>query len=131
MEGKRRSLAAMPKDRNHTAGRRGDELAGKRCIPCEEGGTPLGAEEIAGFLWHLDGWEAVKDHHITKSLEFEDFAQGLAFVNACGAIAEAEGHHPDLFLKWGLVRVDIYTHSVDGLTESDFVLAAKIDRIRF
>lgn len=119
----------MPEDRNHTAGRRGDELARRRCVPCEEGGKCLGPEEIAGLLWHLDGWECVKDHHITKSLEFEDFAQGLAFVNRVGALAEAEGHHPDVLLKWGLVRLTIYTHSVDGLTESDFVLAAKVDRL--
>jgi 4a-hydroxytetrahydrobiopterin dehydratase len=119
----------MPKDRNHTPGGRGDELAKKRCVSCEEGGDPLGAEAIAGFLWQLDDWEVVKRHHLVKQWEFEDFAQALAFVNAVGAVAEAEGHHPDVLLKWGLVRLEIFTHSVDGLTESDFILAAKIDRI--
>jgi len=116
----------MPKDPSHS---KGDDLAAKRCVPCEEGAERLSAEEIAGLLWKLDGWECVKRHHLTKSWEFDDFAQALAFVNEVGAVAEAEGHHPDLFLKWGLVRVEIYTHSVDGLTQNDFVLAAKIDRI--
>jgi len=109
--------------------RKGDDLAAKRCVSCEEGGEPLGAEAIAGYLWQIDGWECEKRHHIVKSWEFDDFAQALAFVNRIGALAEAEGHHPDLVLKWGLVRAEIYTHSVDGLTENDFVLAAKIDRI--
>jgi 4a-hydroxytetrahydrobiopterin dehydratase len=117
----------MPKDPSHS---KGDDLAAKRCIPCEEGAKKLSAEEIAGLLWKLDDWKCVKKHHLTKEYEFEDFAQGLANVNACGKIAEAQQHHPDLFLKWGLVRVDIYTHSIDDLCESDFVLAAKIDRIR-
>jgi 4a-hydroxytetrahydrobiopterin dehydratase len=72
----------------------------------------------------------VKEHHLTKEWTFDDFAEALAFVNKVGALAEEQGHHPDLFLKWGLVRAEIYTHSIDGLAESDFVLAAKIDRLR-
>jgi 4a-hydroxytetrahydrobiopterin dehydratase len=119
----------MPKDQSHQRAGGKDDLAKRRCIPCEEGGKPLGAEEIAALLWQLEGWEAVKRHHLTKEWTFDDFAQALAFVNKVGALAEKEGHHPDLFLKWGLVRAEIYTHSVDGLTESDFVLAAKIDKL--
>jgi 4a-hydroxytetrahydrobiopterin dehydratase len=119
----------MPKDQSHSKGGRGDELAARRCVPCEEGAKPLTAEKVAGLLWNLDDWKIVKGHHLTKSWDFEDFAQALAFVNACGKIAEEQQHHPDLFLKWGLVRAEIYTHSIDGLCESDFVLAAKIDRV--
>ncbi len=118
----------MKRDKEMTKGT--DDLANRDCIPCREGGKPLKGEALAGLLWRLDGWACVKQHHIVKSWEFEDFAQGLAFVNRVGALAEAQGHHPDLFLKWGLVRAEIYTHSVDGLSESDFVLAAKIDKVR-
>jgi 4a-hydroxytetrahydrobiopterin dehydratase len=109
--------------------RKGDELASRRCEDCSEATKPLPAERVAGLLWQLDGWECVRGHHLTKTFAFRDFAQGLAFVNRLGALAESEGHHPDLFLKWGQVRVDIHTHRVDGLTESDFVLAAKVDRV--
>ena len=119
----------MQKDQSHTKAGRGDDLAARRCVPCEEGAPRLTAEQITGLLWNLDGWQCVEGHHLTKTWEFDDFAQALAFVNRCGEVAEREGHHPDLFLKWGLVRAEVYTHSVDGLTESDFVLAAKIDRI--
>lgn len=75
-----------------------------------------------------NGWRIVDEHHLEKDYRFPDFAQALAFVNRVGAIAEAEGHHPDLLLAWGRVRISIWTHSIDGLTESDFVLAAKCDR---
>ena len=73
------------------------------------------------------GWTLVKEHHLEKSFAFPDFARGLAFVDRVGALAEAEGHHPDLHLAWGKVTVEIWTHKIDGLTESDFILAAKID----
>jgi len=72
-------------------------------------------------------WRVVADHHLERAFAFADFATGLAFVNRAGAVAEAEGHHPDLLLSWGRVLVTIWTHKVDGLTESDFVLAAKLD----
>lgn len=75
------------------------------------------------------GWKVVVDHHLEKEIDFPDFATGLAFVNRVGALAEEEGHHPDLFLAWGKVRISIYTHKVDGLTRSDFILAAKIDQL--
>jgi 4a-hydroxytetrahydrobiopterin dehydratase len=71
----------------------------------------------------------VGEHHLEKEYTFPDFAQALAFTNAVGAIAEEEGHHPDIYLAWGKARVTIWTHKVDGLTRSDFVLAAKIDRV--
>jgi len=75
------------------------------------------------------GWKVVVDHHLEKEIDFPDFATGLAFVNRVGALAEEEGHHPDLFLAWGKVRISLYTHKVDGLTRSDFILAAKIDQL--
>jgi len=73
------------------------------------------------------GWEVVDEHHLTRTFDFPDFVMALAFVNRLGALAEEQGHHPDLLLRWGSVRVDIWSHKVDGLTESDFVLAAKVE----
>jgi 4a-hydroxytetrahydrobiopterin dehydratase len=105
------------------------ELAKKHCVPCRGGVPPLEGEELERLARELGGgWEVVDDHHLAKSFPFPDFAEGLAFVNRVGALAEAEGHHPDLTLRWGEVSVTIWTHKVDGLTESDFILAAKIDR---
>ena len=75
------------------------------------------------------GWQVVDGHHLWKAYTFPDFRTALDFVNKTGAIAEAEGHHPDLFLSWGKVEVKIWTHKINGLTESDFILAAKIDQI--
>lgn len=89
-------------------------------------GTPL--RELERELG--PGWKVVDDHHLEKQLDFPDFATGLAFVNRVGALAEEEGHHPDLFLAWGKVGITIFTHKVDGLTRSDFILAAKIDQLK-
>jgi 4a-hydroxytetrahydrobiopterin dehydratase len=103
------------------------ELAQKQCVPCKGGVPPLKAEEIDGYLAQVEGWEAVKAHHLTKTYKFKDFVTALDFVNRVGGIAEQQGHHPDLYLTWGKVRIDIWTHKIDGLTESDFILAAKCD----
>ncbi len=103
------------------------ELADRQCVPCRGGVPPLGPDRVAELLGQLDGWQVKDNHHITRSYEFADFVQALAFVNRIGAVAEAQGHHPDIYLTWGKVRVDIWTHKIDGLTESDFILAAKID----
>ena len=84
---------------------------------------------LVRLLGDLDGWEAPGDHHLAREFRFPDFAEALAFVNRVGAEAERWNHHPDLELSWGRVGVRIFTHKVDGLTESDFVLAAKIDRL--
>ena len=78
----------------------------------------------------VPGWRVVDQHHLWKSFAFPDFRTALEFVNRVGATAEAEGHHPDLLLAWGKVDIKIWTHKVDGLTESDFILAAKIDRLQ-
>jgi 4a-hydroxytetrahydrobiopterin dehydratase len=77
----------------------------------------------------VDGWEVVQEHHITKTFAFPDFQKALDFVNKVGALAEEQGHHPDIYLAWGKAEIKIWTHKVDGLTESDFILAAKIDQI--
>jgi 4a-hydroxytetrahydrobiopterin dehydratase len=98
-------------------------LADKHCVPCRGGVPPLAGAALDDFKAQLAGWEVVREHHLEKTYTFPDF------VNRAGAIAEQEGHHPDLYLSWGKVGVEIWTHKIDGLTESDFILAAKIDQI--
>lgn len=104
-------------------------LADRNCIPCKGGVPALKGDAVRNFLTELPGWDAPNEHHLFRSYRFPDFKQALDFVNRAGAIAEEQGHHPDLLLSWGKVEVTIFTHSIDGLTESDFVLAAKIDRL--
>lgn len=103
------------------------ELAKKECVPCKGGVPPLKGKEVTDLLGQIDGWEAVGEHHVTRTYAFRDFMSALDFVNKIGNIAEQQGHHPDIFLTWGKVRVEIWTHKIDGLTESDFILAAKCD----
>jgi len=106
------------------------ELANQACVPCRGGVAPLPLEEQEALLAQLGGgWRLVDQHHLEKAYAFPDFLSALAFTNQVGALAEAEGHHPDLALSWGRVAVSIWTHKIDGLTPSDFVLAAKIDRL--
>jgi len=105
-------------------------LAEKHCVPCRGGVPPLKGEELEKMRGEVSGWQVVDQHHLTKSFSFPDFRTALAFVNRIGEIAEEEGHHPDLFLAWGKVDVKTWTHKIDGLTESDFILAAKIDRAK-
>ena len=105
------------------------ELAQQTCVPCKGGVPPLKGEELANLARQVRGWKVLEDHHIAKSCDFPDFVSALKFVNAIGAIAEEQGHHPDIVLRWGSVTVTIWTHKIDGLTESDFILAAKIDKI--
>jgi 4a-hydroxytetrahydrobiopterin dehydratase len=105
------------------------DLASKECVPCRGGVPPLTPSERAPLLAQLDGWSVVDGHHLTKTYSFPDFVTALGFVNRVGEVAEQNGHHPDLWLTWGKVRVDVWTHKIDGLTESDFVLAAKCDRV--
>ncbi|MGH7788012.1 MAG: 4a-hydroxytetrahydrobiopterin dehydratase, partial [Candidatus Binatia bacterium] len=103
-------------------------LADRPCVPCRGGVPRLTAVEIAPLLAQIDGWQAVGGHHLEKTFRLPNFAQALALVNRIGAIAEEENHHPDLALAWGRVGVTIWTHTIDGLTESDFVFAANCDR---
>jgi 4a-hydroxytetrahydrobiopterin dehydratase len=105
------------------------DLASRKCVPCHGGVPPLGADEIKQFLRELQGWEVIEGHHLKKTYAFPNFRQSLALVNRIGEVAEAEGHHPDLCFGWGHAEVTIYTHAIDGLTESDFILAAKIDAL--
>lgn len=105
------------------------ELANKTCVPCKGGVPPLAGPELDRFLSQLQGWSVVQGHHLEKTYEFDDFVGALAFVNRVGDLAEEQQHHPDLHLSWGQVRVEIWTHAIDGLTESDFILAAKCDRL--
>lgn len=104
------------------------ELAAKSCVPCRGGVPPLEGDAIADLLAKLGGgWSVLSEKRLQKKFEFDDFAQALDFVNRVGRIAEEEGHHPDIYLTWGMVSLSIWTHKIDGLTESDFVLAAKAD----
>lgn len=104
------------------------KLAKKRCVPCRGGVPPLAGQELRRLQEELGGgWSVVDEHHLQKEYTFDDFAEALNFTNKVGAIAEEEGHHPDIALSWGRVELKIWTHKIDGLTESDFVLAAKAD----
>ena len=105
-------------------------LAQKKCIPCTGGIPPLNSNEASSFLEKLGGnWKILENHHLEKEFSFSDFKEALHFTNQIGTIAEEEGHHPDILLAWGKVKVTIWTHKVNGLTESDFILAAKIDAL--
>ena len=103
------------------------ELARKTCAPCSGSSPPLEGAVIEQLARDLDQWTIQSGHHLAKTVTFTDFAQALAFVDQIGAIAEEQGHHPEIHLTWGRVDVEIWTHKVNGLTESDFILAAKID----
>jgi len=105
-------------------------LAEKHCVPCRGGVPPLKGEALEQLKSQLPGWQVVDERHLLKTYSFPDFRTALDFVNKAGAIAEAEGHHPDLLLSWGRVEAKIWTHKVNGLTESDFILAAKLDEIQ-
>lgn len=105
------------------------ELAQKSCVACRGDVPPLKGAEIVELLSQLTGWQVVEEHHLTKTYAFSNFVDALAWVNRLGEVAEKEGHHPDIYLSWGKVRVEIWTHKIDGLTESDFVLAAKADAL--
>lgn len=104
-----------------------ESLESRHCVPCHGGVPRLTGEEVAPLLRQLDGWEVVEGHHLLKGYAFANFAEALEFVNRVGAVAEAEGHHPDITFGWGYARLEIYTHAIGGLSESDFILAARID----
>ena len=105
------------------------QLAQKKCTPCREGTPPVKGEKLKELLSQLKGWTVVDEHHLTRTYKFKDFSDALDFVNEVGAIAEEEDHHPDLHLSWGKVAIELWTHKIGGLSESDFILAAKIDQI--
>lgn len=105
------------------------DLASKTCVPCRGGVPPLKGAELASLAKQVSGWNVVEEHHITKTFKFPNFVKALEFTNRVGELAEEQGHHPDIFLTWGRVDVTTWTHAINGLTESDFILAAKIDRL--
>jgi len=104
-------------------------LAAKRCQPCTAATPPLAGADLDRFAAQLPEWKVIQGHHLEREFAFPDFVSALAFVNRIGAVAEEEGHHPDLTLSWGRVQVITYTHSIKGLSESDFILAAKIGQL--
>jgi 4a-hydroxytetrahydrobiopterin dehydratase len=104
-------------------------LSSKTCAPCRGDVPPLAGKELKALAKQVPKWKVIKAHHITRAFKFPDFAKALAFVNKVGAIAESQGHHPDIQFTWGKAEVTTWTHKIDGLTESDFILAAKIDKL--
>ena len=106
------------------------DLAKKECVPCKGGVPPLKGAELIALQEELDsGWEVIDEHHLQKAYAFKNFKEALAFTNRVGELAEAQNHHPDILLSYGKAKVTIWTHKIDGLTESDFVFAAKTDRL--
>jgi len=105
------------------------ELASKKCIPCKGGAPPLKGGELRILQGQVEGWNIIEEHHLLKTFKFPDFRKSLDFVNQVGEIAEEQGHHPVITFTWGKVEITIYTHKINGLTESDFIMAAKIDTV--
>lgn len=109
------------------------DLAARQCVPCKGGVPPLHGAALLVLQRQLgpdgNGWRIVDEHHLEKDYRFRDFAGALAFVNRVGALAEEQDHHPDIAFAWGRARITIWTHKIDGLTESDFVFAAKCDQV--
>lgn len=105
------------------------DLAAGKCVPCAGGTPPLAGEELQRLHEELPGWDVVDGKRLTRNYKFPDFAKAMAFVNRVGALAEEQNHHPYIHLTWGKVQIEIWTHKIDGLTESDFILAAKIDKL--
>lgn len=106
------------------------ELAKNECAPCKGGISPLKGSDLKSLLKKLGGsWQLIDEHHLEKEYKFENFRQALGFTNKVGELAENQGHHPDILLAWGKTKLTIWTHKVDGLTESDFILAAKADQL--
>lgn len=104
------------------------QLADKTCVPCRGGVPPLRGEQLVALHASIPKWSVVNEHHLMREYKFPDFKQALDFVNRVGALAEEQGHHPDILLAWGRAAITLWTHKIDGLTESDFIMAAKIDR---
>ena len=105
------------------------ELAAKQCVPCRGGVPPLKGAELDALQRQVSGWNVLEEHHLEKTFRFPDFRLALEFVNRVGNLAEEQGHHPDICFGWGKVEISIWTHKINGLTESDFILAAKIDAL--
>jgi len=106
------------------------KLSKKKCVPCTKGVPPLKGEGLMRLYQQLDNdWKVIEEHHLEKEYLFKDFAEGLSFTNKVGQLAEEEGHHPNIYLSYGKVKIQLWTHKIDGLSESDFILAAKCDKL--
>jgi 4a-hydroxytetrahydrobiopterin dehydratase len=106
-----------------------EQLADRNCVPCRGGIPALKGTDLRKLHDGVSDWVVVNEHHLNRQFTFPDFKQALDFVNRVGAVAEEEGHHPDILLAWGKAEITLWTHKIDGLTESDFIMAAKIDRL--
>ena len=104
-------------------------LITQHCIPCQGGVLALTPKEIKPLLKQVRGWKVVQNHHLEKKFVFKNFKEALDFTNKISKIAEQENHHPDVYLAWGKVKLKLWTHKIKGLTESDFILAAKVDEV--
>ncbi len=104
------------------------DLSKKKCIPCQGGAAPLKGSSLVELHQQLEkNWKVIDEHHLEKEYFFKNFREALAFTNGVGVIAEEEGHHPDVFLAYGKVKIQLWTHKINGLSENDFILAAKIE----
>ena len=110
-----------------------NDLLKKKCVPCEGGAIPFDVSEIHKYQKKVDGWDIAKNQKdkflLEKNFQFKNFEESQKFVNKVGKISEEEGHHPDISFGWGYVKINITTHAIEGLSENDFILAAKIDQI--
>ena len=105
------------------------EFASKSCVPCRGGVPSLKGSDISRLHKHITRWDVVQEHHLSRTYKFPDFRTALNFVLRVGEMAEEQAHHPDIYLSWGKVQITIWTHKIDGLTESDFIFAAKCDAL--
>jgi 4a-hydroxytetrahydrobiopterin dehydratase len=106
------------------------DLANRKCVPCQGGVEPLKGDELKSYMEQLvNGWDVVEEHHLEREYKFKNFRKALAFTNKVGELAESEGHHPDIYLGWGRVKLTVWTHKIDGLHENDFIFATKVEKI--
>ena len=110
-----------------------DELYKKKCVACDGNTIPFDTSEIPKYLKKVDDWDVKsnnkKNYYLEKNFKFKNFIESQKFVNKVGSLAELEGHHPDIYFGWGYAKINIFTHAIKGLAESDFILAAKIDQL--
>jgi 4a-hydroxytetrahydrobiopterin dehydratase len=106
-----------------------EQLASKACVPCKGGTPPLKGEELEELRRQVPEWEVVEEHHLRRRFRFKNFRESLSFVNRVGELAEEQGHHPDIGFGWGYAEISVWTHKINGLTESDFIFAAKVDTL--
>lgn len=107
----------------------GSELASRTCEACRSDTPPMKSDEIARLSPQIPQWQVIEDHHLRRGFRFKNFREALDFVNSVGELAEEQGHHPEIHFGWGHAELEVWTHKIDGLTQSDFVFAAKVDRL--